>query len=276
MIRFTPVLAFPEMSVGRFDHPCGDRHRDPPSEIAADYSVNLVEQGSFALETCEGRWTLRAGDVFVSYPGMEYRCSHDQAMPEDVCFTVACDGRVRTEEVADLERTAREHAILPPKNRLAYLFHVLASRRDIDSLDIEEAASAVMAVAGSKESAGQKPHGSSQLRWYAERVDAAREHMRRDYAGEQRLVRLARTVGMSPFHFARVFRELSGTSPHQFLLGIRLREAAKRLREGASVTEACYGCGFQNLSHFSRQFTRRFGVRPSLYSKSQSGGHLAN
>jgi AraC-like DNA-binding protein len=80
---------------------------------------------------------------------------------------------------------------------------------------------------------------------------------------------------MSAFHFARVFRELSGTPPHQFLLSIRLREAARRLREGASVTEACYGSGFQNLSHFSRQFTRRFGVKPSLYAKGRPGENFA-
>src|SRR5215470_6324180 len=144
MIRFTPVVTVPEMSVGRFDHPCGE-HADPPSETATDYSVNLVERGSFALETFAGRWTLREGNVFVSYPGMEYRCSHDEAIPDDVCFTVSCNEYGGT-EAEDFERAARQHVVLPPNNRLSYLFHVLASKKERDPLAVEQSAGAVMAV----------------------------------------------------------------------------------------------------------------------------------
>jgi AraC-like DNA-binding protein len=37
------------------------------------------------------------------------------------------------------------------------------------------------------------------------------------------------------------------------------------LRDGRSVTETCYACGFNNPGHFSRIFARRFGCSPSLY-----------
>jgi AraC-like DNA-binding protein len=73
---------------------------------------------------------------------------------------------------------------------------------------------------------------------------------------------------MSPFHFARVFRELAGTPPHQYLLRVRLTEAARRLRDGDRVTNACFASGFSHLSHFGRLFHRRFGVLPSQYPKS--------
>ena len=45
-----------------------------------------------------------------------------------------------------------------------------------------------------------------------------------------------------------------------------VRHAAHSLREGASVTETCFNSGFQNLSHFSRQFHHHFGVKPSTYA----------
>jgi AraC-like DNA-binding protein len=76
---------------------------------------------------------------------------------------------------------------------------------------------------------------------------------------------MAREVGMSPFHFARTFSELTGQSPHQYLLKLRLRHAATMLRDGASVTQSALDSGFENLSHFSRTFRRRFGVSPSSY-----------
>jgi AraC family transcriptional regulator len=74
---------------------------------------------------------------------------------------------------------------------------------------------------------------------------------------------MASEVGMSVYHFARVFAELEGQPPHRYLLGVRLRQAAARLRAGAGVTDTCFAVGFSSLSHFASTFRRHFGVRPS-------------
>ena len=39
------------------------------------------------------------------------------------------------------------------------------------------------------------------------------------------------------------------------------------LKEGRKVTETCFACGYNNLSHFSRSFGRRFGVSPSRLAR---------
>src|SRR4029453_96378 len=83
----------------------------------------------------------------------------------------------------------------------------------------------------------------------------------------QSLTSTAREVGMSTFYFARVFRELVGQSPHQYLLRARLAHASRLLRQGASVTEAALNSGFGNLSHFTRTFQSHFGVAPVRYAK---------
>src|SRR5438309_6692555 len=101
------------------------------------------------------------------------------------------------------------------------------------------------------------------LAWYAERIEAARQHLAQRFAEQHQLRSVARTVGMSTFQFARMFRELVGSAPHQYLSRLRYRAALHMLLEGASVTDACFECGFSNLSHFSRQFRQRFGPCPS-------------
>jgi AraC family transcriptional regulator len=87
--------------------------------------------------------------------------------------------------------------------------------------------------------------------------------IREHYAEPVSLSRMAREAGMSVYHFARVFAELEGHPPHKYLLGVRLRRAAMRLRAGASVTETCFACGFSSLSHFVSTFRRHLGMRPS-------------
>lgn len=77
---------------------------------------------------------------------------------------------------------------------------------------------------------------------------------------------LARVARLSPFHFLRVFEGLTGATPHQYLLRMRLRRAALRLRtERAHILEIALGCGFGDVSNFNRAFRAEFGVSPRVY-----------
>jgi AraC family transcriptional regulator len=78
---------------------------------------------------------------------------------------------------------------------------------------------------------------------------------------------VARRVRLSPFHFARLFTATTGTPPHRFLVRLRLLHALRSLRDGESVTDACFNSGFSHLSHFSSAFQRAFGVLPSAIHK---------
>ena len=106
-------------------------------------------------------------------------------------------------------------------------------------------------------------HRPSELRWYAERVDAVRSMLEEHYASQHTLASMAASVAISPFQFARVFRRLTGRSPHQDLMQVRLDAARRMLLDGAPVTKVCYDSGFSNLSHFIHIFKRRFGCTPS-------------
>jgi AraC-like DNA-binding protein len=59
-----------------------------------------------------------------------------------------------------------------------------------------------------------------------------------------------------------------GVTPHQYVLRVRLRRAAKLLaRGGMAVTEVALECGFADLSNFVRTFRRAAGVPPARFSK---------
>jgi AraC family transcriptional regulator len=84
------------------------------------------------------------------------------------------------------------------------------------------------------------------------------------------LDRLARLAGMSRFHFLRQFRALTGETPKQYVLRLRIERAALRLLlVRSSVLDVALECGFQNHETFTRAFKRRFGTSPSEYRTSR-------
>jgi AraC-like DNA-binding protein len=86
------------------------------------------------------------------------------------------------------------------------------------------------------------------------------------------LERAAREVGLSPFHFLRLFSKVLGVTPHQYLVRSRLRRAASLLcDEERSVTDVAHDVGFGDLSNFVRTFHRAAGVSPCGFRRAAKG-----
>jgi AraC family transcriptional regulator len=74
---------------------------------------------------------------------------------------------------------------------------------------------------------------------------------------------IAQAVYMSPYHFARLFKESTGQSPHQYVVEARVRKARDLLTTGKfTISEVAYHVGFTDQSHLTRHFKRVFGLPP--------------
>ncbi|HEV7311528.1 AraC family transcriptional regulator [Sphingopyxis sp.] len=92
------------------------------------------------------------------------------------------------------------------------------------------------------------------------------EAVRGQLDAEHSLAALAALVGMDVRRFTSAFHDAFGLSPWQYVMRMRLDEAARRLWYGtAPVTEVALATGFASPSHFATAFARRFGVPPSRY-----------
>jgi AraC family transcriptional regulator len=77
---------------------------------------------------------------------------------------------------------------------------------------------------------------------------------------------LAQQIGFSPYHFARLFRQTTGESPHQFVLRQRIEEACYLLKTtDMPLASIAQESGFANQSHFTRIFKRHLGLTPRVY-----------
>lgn len=87
--------------------------------------------------------------------------------------------------------------------------------------------------------------------------------MRRRFGEPLSLGDLAKTAAMSQFHFNRVFRQLTGVSPFQYLSAVRLAKATDLLlTTNISVTEVCLTVGYSSLGTFTRRFVSLVGASP--------------
>jgi AraC family transcriptional regulator len=249
-----------ELSLHRFDHPA--EHEDRAYEaVAGAFTASFVEQGTFDLEMMQQRWRLASGDVMLRHPGMRYRASFEGEGFSDTCLTLTylAAGDDRFDDGHSWARASRP--VLRASNRLRYLAWGLRRALAEDApMFIEQCAVEIFRERADSKSPLFREH---KFAWYAERVHAARERLEAQFDHAHSVSDLARSVGMSMFHFTRVFTELVGQSPHRYLSEARLRAAQSMLLAGRSVTETCFACGFNNLSHFSRRFTQRYGLVPS-------------
>ena len=82
---------------------------------------------------------------------------------------------------------------------------------------------------------------------------------------------MARSAGVSPYHFLRTFERLTGVTPHQYVLRARLREAALRVvAEPDRILDIALDCGFGDVSNFNRAFKTEFGVAPRTFRRTRS------
>jgi len=80
------------------------------------------------------------------------------------------------------------------------------------------------------------------------------------------LLDLSTVVHISPYHFARLFKQSTGVPPHRFVLGQRIARASVLLRDARlSIGEVARRVGFRTPSHFTTAFRRMTGLAPSEY-----------
>jgi AraC-like DNA-binding protein len=267
MSRTIPLWRSAEISLHRFDHPA--EHEDQPyEETAASFRASFVERGTFDLEVGEGRWRVTPGDVMLAHPGMRYRAGFEGQGFSDTCLTItylSADDE-RFDHARTWPRAARP--VLPASSRVRYLQWGLKRAVETGAMMFAEyCASEIFREAPESPASARRRYSDRKFRWYAERIHAARERLDARFEENHTASDLARAAGMSMFHFTRVFAELIGRPPHRYLNEVRLRAAAGMLREGRSVTDACFACGYNNLSHFSRSFASRYGVPPSRLAR---------
>ncbi len=88
---------------------------------------------------------------------------------------------------------------------------------------------------------------------------------------EPSLNQLADAVGLSSYHFHRLFKKTVGVTPKQYAMEKRLNRVRSNLQQNSTVTKAVYEAGYESGSRFYERATTSLGMKPSEYQKGGEG-----
>jgi AraC-like DNA-binding protein len=236
-------------------------------------AIAQVSEGTFQYRSSLGEAVLTPGAVMLGAPGICYECGHEHGVG-DRCIAFHFAPALWEEIIAavpGVRTIAVARPQLPPLEILAPLFaEAEAARDEADAEAFEEIALRMAGTVAGILADAPKPARAPSAR-DIKRVTAIVRTLAARPEESYTLDALASRAAMSPYHFLRIFRQVAGLTPHQYLLRNRLHRAALRLRRSRDeISAIAYEAGFNDLSTFNRRFKKVMGVNPGAYRAGSS------
>jgi AraC family transcriptional regulator len=255
------------------EYVCTAGPHDRPFEERHDrVSVALVTAGMFRYRTNTGEGMLYPGAFLLGNAGACYECGHEHSHG-DRCLALHIDRELFAEIASGSSGSNRcefRCAMLPAVSELASISVSFQQASSPESqLALEEtvlsAIGTVVCAAGTNHTVARRP-GPAATR----RMATVFDYIDTRLGSDLNLAELSALAAMSKYHFLRTFKQASGMTPHQYILGRRLRAAAAALRTTRiPVARVAADQGFGNLSTFNHSFRRLMGVTPTAYRSSR-------
>ena len=103
-----------------------------------------------------------------------------------------------------------------------------------------------------------------------ELVNKAKTLFTESYQNAVDFPRVSKHLGISINHLSRIFKQIEGITPSQYITGLRLDKAVELIEQTRMDTlEIAYMSGFKSLSGFYKSFREKTGLTPGIYRKIQ-------
>ncbi len=227
---------------------CEKGHAFGPA-IRTYYLIHFVSKGTGTLYAGNAAWKVNAGEMFVIYPdevttyaadlndpwtygwlGFSGRYARRFCTPEKRVYKVSDLYFNKIKELADNARSADADYLISLIYRL--IFELFGGENSADS------------------------------------AETVKNYIDNNYMKDVTVEQIARTVYLDRRYLGRIFKQKTGCTVRDYLISVRMENAAKFLRAGYSVTQCANMCGYRDAFNFSKMFKKHFSVSPKHYRKS--------
>ncbi len=250
--------------------------RTSKPEYSQSFCISFVRKGNFIFNVFRHALDSYNGCVLITKPEYERTVTHAHAVPDEcTIFDFTMDFYAELWQLYGYTKFFRDndlHSTLIHTNAETEFLHFYilqlisrqsASRLQIDHLVIEVINKVLNAVTD------YMPNSRVDLRLkknHLSTIELAKEYLANNFTEDISLMEVADHCHVSPFHFSRIFKAFTSSSPHQFLSGLRLKQAELLLRDTAlPVADIAYSSGFNSLEHFTSIFKQKYGLAPGRY-----------
>jgi AraC-like DNA-binding protein len=248
-----------------------ERSREPA--VALDPTVVVVLSGAATVTIGETRHTLAAPALALLNPGVAYSVSARGGERLTVALRSAAlataAGHLGVEEGAVVvfhrEVAAAEGAALLSARRLALEVDGAEAGGE-RLLDLAVCLFAADVLRAHAHAPRESRFERSRVGLVDRRLRRSIEYMHDNFARDLPLGEIAAAAYLSEYHFARLFKRITGVTPHAYLASIRIEHARRLLVESdLSIAEVGARVGYQSASHFGKIFRETTGAPPTAY-----------
>ncbi len=258
---------------------CGEgqpigKHRIGPT--AHDHVlIHTIVAGRGWFESDGKRYTCSAGDTFVIMPGRQISYEADAVQPWQ--YVWAAFSSSEDEHILTSIGITDECCVIrsEPDARLLEAYRLLqealleTAYPQLGNLQASGYMQLLLHRLGLANTGRLKAEtaGSSSME---RQISRAISWFQLQYAQPLSIDHIARSLGYHRTHLSKMFRTVTGLSPMQYLLRIRMERAAQLLQEGElSVKQVASFVGYNDALYFSKQFRKWSGFTPSDYARQQ-------
>lgn len=237
--------------------------------ILNDYSMVFITNGSGVFENVHGKYIVESGSVFLLYPDEWHRYKPDTNTGWEE-YWISFKGNY-PEFLMQKNFPFKEKPIIQTgcNEQLQMLLHDLIKKIDIGISGYQQIISGI-----TLQILGILSHSHKNLNLNVddkdkELIKKAVFFLNERISDKIDLELLARELPMGYSRFRKLFKNVVGISPNQYILSLRLEEAKTLLKTSTlSINEIAHRCGFESVPHFCKFFQQKNNISASQFRNS--------
>jgi AraC-like DNA-binding protein len=264
-VKISPLDNYPSIN-----HPSEYFFNWNEGRILKEFQINYITEGEGILENTKGKFPLKTGSIFITFPGVwhRYKPLHKTGWTENY---IGFNGELAKKLIAQPQFSPENpvfHFVI--KEELLDTYLKIFDLVEKEQPGFQQIASGMIIKLLGYIISFEKQKGFSG-KTIAKVIEAIRFEMRQNIENELDLKAMAQKHHVSYSYFRKMFKKYTGVSPGQYHLQLRIMRAKELLiSTDKSIKEISYELGFQSIFYFSNMFKKKEGTTPSHFRKKNS------